>query len=749
MQLTYSMPRVLIGIVFSCLASRGDPGGAPMVDGGTKKMAERLDKIMQAADPMENPFMNRERAQLYSQKLAAATAPVQRLNLQTQWAIELLNAGETEAAIQVFDSIAEVYANNADKIPAANQSMMRTYRAVAFLRQAEQDNCLSNHTSQSCLFPIEGTGIHRIQRGSRSAIAVLLDQLKASLEDSRAKWLLNVAYMTLGEYPDKVPTQWRIDPKAFVSAYDITRFPEVAAGLGLDIDDLAGGSVAEDFDGDGYLDLMMSSMALRGQLRLFHNNGDGQFVERTKEAGLVGEVGGLNILQTDYDNDGAPDLLVLRGGWMGRGGNYPLSLLHNKGDGTFADVTEEAGLLRFDPSQTAVWLDYNNDGRLDLFIGYEATQEEGRPCELFRNKGDGTFTECARTVGLNTVGYVKGVASADYNNDGRPDLYVSRRGEPNVLWRNDGPKNGADWHFTDVSAAAGVTEPVMSFPTWFFDYDNDGWEDLLVTGYDLKNLGDVAADYLGLPFDSERARLYHNNRDGTFSNVTKAAGLDHLLHAMGCNYGDLDNDGFLDFYLGTGDPSLATLMPNRMFRNDGKGSFQDVTTSGGFGHLQKGHGVSFADLDNDGDQDIYSVMGGAYAGDHYRNVLFQNPGHGNHWICLKLEGKCSNRPGIGARIKLVIATPDGPRTIHRTVSTGSSFGGNPFRQEIGLGHATAIQALEIFWPATGETLAVKGCRLDTFYRIEEGNPAPKEQSLKSFALATQPANHEQHQGHHH
>src|SRR5260221_8566643 len=135
---------------------------------------------------------------------------------------------------------------------------------------------------------------------------------------------------------------------------------------------------------------------------------------------------------------------------------------------------------------------------------------------------------------------------------------------------------------------------------------------------------------MGLPYSSERPRLYHNNHDGTFSDVAKAAGLDHLLHAMGCNYGDLDNDGYLDFYLGTGDPSLGTLIPNRMFRNAQGRFFQDVTTSGGFGHLQKGHGVSFADFDNDGDQDIYTVIGGAYSGDHYRNVFFENPGHGNH-----------------------------------------------------------------------------------------------------------------------
>src|SRR6185503_10312692 len=154
---------------------------------------------------------------------------------------------------------------------------------------------------------------------------------------------------------------------------------------------------------------------------------------------------------------------------------------------------------------------------------------------------------------------------------------------------------------------------------------------------------------------------------------------------MGCNFGDFDNDGWIDFYLGTGDPNLANLMPNRAFRNAEGRFFQDVTTSSGMGHLQKGHGVSFADLDNDGDQDIYHSVGGAYEGDFYRNALFENPGNSNRWITLKLEGVKSNRPALGARIKVVLDTKSGERAIHRVVSTGSTFGNNPFRQEIGLG----------------------------------------------------------------
>ena len=314
-----------------------------------------------------------------------------------------------------------------------------------------------------------------------------------------------------------------------------------------------------------------------------------------------------------------------------------------------------------------------------------------------------------------------------------PDLYVSRLSEPNLLYRNDGKNNSGQWKFTEVSAEAGVSKPVNSFPTWFWDYDNDGWLDIFVSGF-RGSTRDVAADYLGLRSKAERPRLYRNNQDGTFTDVTRSAGLYKVLMTMGCNFGDLDNDGFLDFYAGTGDPDYRSLMPNRMFRNaDGK-YFQDVTTSGGFGHIQKGHGVAFGDLDNDGDQDIYSVMGGAYPGDIFQNVLFENPGHGNHWITLKLEGVQSNRAAIGARIKVRVHTENGDRDIYSTVTTGGSFGSSSLQQEIGLGQAASIRAIEITWPSTGKIQVFKNVAMDQILRIREDNPVPTPISLERFSL---------------
>jgi hypothetical protein len=607
---------------------------------------------------------------------------------------------------------------------------LRMHRAVALLRLGEQENCRINHNGESCLFPLSPAAYHTLPRGSRGALVLLQEHLTEFPDDLGARWLLNVAHMTLGEYPGQVPPRFLIPPKVLASEYSLPRFPDVAGALGLDVIDQAGGVIMDDFDNDGLLDLVVSAWGLRGQIRFFRNEGDGRFTERTREAGLEGLFGGLNLVQTDYNNDGWLDILVLRGGWMGKVGRMPKSLLRNNGDGTFTDVTEEAGLLSLHPSQTAVWLDYDSDGWIDLFVGNETTDgADPDPCELFHNNRDGTFTDVAPEVGVNVTRFVKGVTSADYDNDGRPDLYLSCRDSENLLLHNDGPDvlpplGNGPWKFSNVARRAGVTEPVFSFPAWFFDYDNDGWEDLFVSGYLLHSVGEIAADYLGLPNEAAPPKLYHNNHDGTFSDVTVAAHLNRVFQTMGCNFGDLDNDGWLDFYLGTGDPDLATLIPNRMFRNAGGKFFQDVTTATGTGHLQKGHGVAFGDLDNDGDQDVYAVIGGAFTGDIYPHALFLNPGAGglNGWLKLKLEGTRSNHAAIGARIKVTIETPAGPREIYKTVNSGSSFGSNPLRQELGLANATAIREVEVWWPTTGQHQMFRHLEPNRCYQIREGDP---------------------------
>jgi hypothetical protein len=720
-------------------------------------MAERLRKIADEADPLQNPFLNQRAAeifrsqleQLLQQKGENAPTPGQLAAARYKYAYELLHAGESAAAVREFETLRKFIADGKVNLTPDQVALVRLNTLVSYLRLGEQENCLLHHTTASCIMPIQPGGFHKLPNGSRGAINLLIEQLSEDPNDLRAGWLLNLAYMTLGEHPDKVPRRFLMSPKIFDSEYDIKRFPDIARNVGLDFNDLAGSVVMDDFDNDGSLDLMISAMGLRDQLRFFLNKGDGTFVERTEEAGLAGEWGGLNMVQADYNNDGFVDVLVLRGAWFEKQGHHPKSLLRNNGNGTFDDVTEEAGLLSFHPTQTATWFDFNNDGWIDLFIGHETTLGDTNRCELYRSNGNGTFTECALASGIDALGLIKAVHSGDYNNDGWPDLYISSRGQGNHLYRNDGPQSSdkspkGTWKFTEVTKQLEVAAPGFSFPAWFFDYDNDGWLDIFASGYGVKSVGSVAADYLGLPHGAERPRLYHNNGNGTFTDVTKPAGLYRVLLAMSANFGDLDNDGYLDMLLGTGAPDLTTLVPNRAMRNDGGKRFQDVTTAGGFGNVQKGHGIAFGDLDNDGDQDIYMSIGGAYEGDVYYNALYENPGHGNASLKLKLVGVKSNRAAIGARIKVTTEETSGERIIYKTVNSGGSFGASPLRQEIGLGKANSIRNVEIWWPTSGLRQNFTDLQPNQCYTIREGDPNAVATILKPFRFAKVTDHHRHH-----
>ncbi|MBN8248879.1 MAG: VCBS repeat-containing protein [Verrucomicrobia bacterium] len=695
------------------------PGRPPAES--TRRMAERLAKLRETVDPRGVPYLTDRRLALMEADLRRATNAAQQATLRLDRARELQLAGKTTESLEALSALESDLAAASLTLTPRLQGELRLQKAMGHLRQGEQENCLLHHHAKSCLLPLEPEGYHRLPRGSRNAIPLFTTHLGQFTNDLGARWLLNIAYMTLGEWPEQVPSAWRIPASVFDSEHPLPRFDNVAGGLGLDVDDLAGGCVLDDFNNDGLLDVLVSAWSFEGQLRLFQNDGRGGFDDITAAAGLLGVLGGLNLQQTDYNNDGWLDFWMLRGAWLGKSGRIPNSLMRNNGDGTFTDVTEEAGLLSFHPTQTSVWFDYDGDGWLDLFIGNETSEpRDADPCELFHNNGNGTFTECAAASGLRIRRFVKGVACADYDRDGRPDLYLSCLDGPNLLYRNQGPRADGGWQFLDVSEAAGVSDRVLSFATWFFDYDNDGWEDILVCGYRIRGVGDVAADYLGLPHTAALPRLYRNQGNGTFQDVTRAARLNRIIHTMGCNFGDLDNDGWLDFYAATGDPDLRTLIPNRMFRNDGGTQFQDVTTAGGFGHLQKGHAVAFADLDQDGDQDVYAVMGGAFTGDNARNVLFRNPGGTNHWLKLKLEGRTANRAAIGARIEVALATPGGPRILHKTVNSGASFGSNPLRQELGLGDATTVTSVTITWPGSGLREVHTGVTPDRAYLFQEG-----------------------------
>jgi hypothetical protein len=567
------------------------------------------------------------------------------------------------------------------------KAYLETAVGVSELRRGELENCVHLYNPDRCLFPIRGGGRHDLPSGARAAVEHFSRVLEADPQNLEARWLLNVAYMTLGEYPEKVPKAQLIPPESFASGDELPPFADTAPLWGLDAPDLAGGSLVEDMDGDGLLDILFTSIDTCVPLRYHRNRGGGTFELATGRAGLSGQLGGINLTQADYNNDGRPDLYIMRGGWQRPMRN---SLLRQNADGTFADVTREAGIEGVYRTQSAAWADYDGDGWLDLYVGHEEA-----PSQLFRNRGDGTFEDVSEEAGVGRTAFTKAVAWGDYDNDGWPDLYVSNLAGPNFLYHNQ--RNGL---FREVAKEMGVDGPMMSFPTWFFDYDNDGRLDLFAASF-VNSITEVVRDYLRLPPQAETMRLYHNTGSG-FEDVTARAGLAHVLVSMGANFGDIDNDGWLDFYVGTGAPSYAALMPNRMFHNRGGTSFADVTTATNTGHLQKGHGVSFADLDGDGDEDIITNIGGFVPGDGYNRIVFENPGNGNEWVVLHLTGVKSNRSALGARIALTAESQDGTvRQIHRVVTSGGSFGSSPLAQHVGLGRAKKIRAVEVRWPAGG------------------------------------------------
>ena len=233
---------------------------------------------------------------------------------------------------------------------------------------------------------------------------------------------------------------------------------------------------------------------------------------------------------------------------------------------------------------------------------------------------------------------------------------------------------------------------------------------------------------------TEIPRLYLGNGQGGFQEVAAEYGIGQSTLPMGSNFGDLDNDGYLDYFLGTGYPGHEALLPNVMYRSIEGEHFANVTYAGGFGHLAKGHAVAFADIDNDGDQDIFEQLGGFYPEDAYFNALYENPGFGKHWLAIKLVGTYSNRAAIGARIRLVVQSGGHQRSIYRHISSGSSFGANPLRAEIGLGAASSVDLLEVYWPVSDRRQVFRDVLADRFIRITEDSDRIEKIAPHSFEL---------------
>jgi tetratricopeptide (TPR) repeat protein len=632
----------------------------------------------------------------------------------------LLQLGEEQKAIDIFQDLQTKTKGNIDQ----RQSILKDM-AITYLRLGERINCIHMHNAESCIFPISKGGVHRDKTASEKAIEIYKELLLDNPGDLESKWLLNIAYMTTGGYPQQVPPQFLLKVTNDDSMNTVKPFVDVAANIGLNYKCQAGGSIVDDFNNDNYPDIVLSSWSLNEPMRFYRNNGDGTFSDLSDSSWLGYLTGGLNMMQTDYNNDGFKDIFVLRGGWKGEFGNTPNSLLRNNGDGTFTDVTKESGMLSFHPTQTATWADFNNDGWLDVFIGNETTPgEKANPRELYMNNKNGTFTETASKAGCAINEFVKGVTSGDYDNDRLTDIFISTLNGEKILLKNESVKNGAV-KFTNVSKQAGLTNNMSrSFPTWFWDYDNDGWLDILVCGYEFTGslAYYAAAEATQTPVNNAgKVFLFRNRHNGTFEEVSAKVGLNKIAFAMGSNFGDIDNDGYLDFYLGTGNPSFKSAIPNKLFKNINGTSFMDITTAARVGNLQKGHGVSFADLDNDGNEDIYIKMGGAYVGDAYENSLYLNRAQNhNHWINLLLQGAVSNKAAIGARIKVTFKENNVERAVYRDVNSGGSFGSNPLLQHIGIGQSTSIEKIEVTWPATGKVQVFEKPPVDTNIKITEG-----------------------------
>jgi ASPIC and UnbV/FG-GAP-like repeat/PPIC-type PPIASE domain len=644
--------------------------------------------------------------------------------IQTHYGLAQLEAygGNMDAAVREWEAAYKIAEAN---VPAGIPQLTEVL-GVAYLHKSEMENGVYPTPGERCLFPPRAAVCYQQTSDSKKAVEYFTNYLRLKPERPDAvqvKWLLNLAYMTVGQYPAGVPQEFLIPPSVFTSKEDHGRFVDVSTAAGLNFTSMAGGVVVDDFENDGLLDIVVSSYNVCQPLRFFHNNGDGTFTDRTAQAGLSGQLGGLNMVQADYNNDGCMDLLVLRGAW-----EFPerKSLLRNNCDGTFTDVTREAGLGEpATRTQTAVWADINNDGLLDLFVG-----NENGPSQLFLNKGDGTFEDISAQSGANRIAFTKGVAAADYDNDGYVDFYVSNLYGGNFLYHNNHNNT-----FTEVSELAGVHQPEsQSFATWFFDYDNDGLPDIFVTSY-FFSADETIRSYLGLPTNAETLRLYRNRGDGTFRDVTAEVGLRKINMPMGANFGDIDNDGYLDIYLATGGPEYGAIAPKMLLHNDGGKYFTDVTAPSGTGDLHKGHGVAFADLGNNGHEDLLVSIGGATPGDAHQFRVFENPGNGNDWITVKLVGRKSNRAGIGARIQVTVQNGGGtPRSIYRTVGSGGSFGANPLEQHIGLGKSAKIVRLEVWWPASQSRQTFTNVEKNQFIEVREFAKDYNRLARKSFRL---------------
>lgn len=496
---------------------------------------------------------------------------------------------------------------------------------------------------------------------------------------------------------------------------------------------LGAGCAFLDYDNDGWMDIYLVNSGKCDfympphplQNALYRNNRDGTFADVTAKAGVTGNAYGMGVAVGDYDRDGFPDIYLTQ---------YPRSILyHNNGDGTFTDVTEKAGVAAPGWATSAVWFDYDNDGLLDLFVCRFADWNKAKnkfcgntltgerwyckpnvysPMQswLYRNNGDGTFTDVSESSGIaKSPAKAWGVVACDVNNDGRMDLFVSNDTVANSLFVNSGQGK-----FSDVGLLSGVGynsfgRARSGMGVDAADYDQDGWMDLFVSNV-----------------DHEMFSLYHNNKDETFTEVSLSDAIGRttrLMSGWGVKFLDYDNDGELDLLLCDGHPDIAVERhmegvtyrePMLLFRNTGR-DFQNISERSGpiFSMPIAGRGMALGDFDNDGSVDVLVAVN-----NDAPILLRNNAGQKNHWLGVRLIGRKSNIDAIGARI--VYQAGDLKR--HRfKVGGGSYLSSHDPRMVLGIGQRTKIDSLEVKWPLPGGAIErFTGLPIDRYITIVEG-----------------------------
>lgn len=539
----------------------------------------------------------------------------------------------------------------------------------------------------------------------------------ANAERLEHTWILRIARERLGASTEELDSIFRLRPDLNEAETELW-FEDIAPQLGIDRLDGYGPNAWGDYDRDGDFDLFVSGGDSFSSL--FKNAGD-HFEDVTQVVGLGSTNSGFSSTFVDIDNDGWLDLYIGRNGWNGPA---PNALFRNLGGESFENATESSGGHDLGDSFVHAWSDVDRDGDLDLYICNGITLT-GATNRLLRNNGDGTFTDITIEAGLNEPSGTQtiGAAFGDYDKDGWPDLFVSGCYTYNRLYHNLG--NGVFEEVATVAGVDGVSHFSAGYVCFFADFNNDTWPDILRTSLapwrDV--LSSLSSEYDGLtPAQKRRLadhspRLYLNNQDGTFVDTTIEAGLGHPSGTMGANVSDIDNDGWLDIYFGTGSPLLSRLEPDRFYRANGDGTFSDVTFVTGLGNLGKGHGVTTCDFDGDGDLEIYAAEGGMVHGDLWNNAFYVNQhANQNHWFHVDLEGVDSNRDGLDSQ--LTVTT--GSRTFYREAHNGEGFGStNSPTIEFGLGDEDRVDCLEIRWPS-GTVQLFENLEVDQRIFVREG-----------------------------